>query len=402
MTAKTYGLNTDQVAYNQAINEYLDRPSESTLNNLKVTHLESGIEDSSLINDIAKRHFAETKVTETSSFKKREVAVQAEMETTVVDVTPTGNCTGLKNLKNTCWGNSTLQAFVLSNPDIDRLLNIPLDKKESESGEEFQARKDFQASLKALKDEYTKETPDQTRITTLLTQVWTSDVLKSSSLRPMDRQEDAPEFLGLILETLDADKHEQISFEKRSKLVKPSETTHETGGTNQIMIMPIEHTANPTLQTSINGIFKEEDIDGVDDEKLGRKVTAQKNMYYSSNGSETPTSLTVQLLRFQYDGIGTKIKTEVKGFDQPIRVPFHDDKGTLVKHGVYQVDSVVIHLGNTLRSGHYLTLVRTGPDSWEERNDSFVRPVSSEEAHKMMQENGYLVRMTRVREEAAG
>jgi hypothetical protein len=46
--------------------------------------------------------------------------------------------------------------------------------------------------------------------------------------------------------------------------------------------------------------------------------------------------------------------------------------------------------------------VRTGPGSWEKRNDSDVRSITSEEAYKMMQENGYLVRMSRIEEEAVG
>ncbi|CCB89115.1 hypothetical protein [Simkania negevensis] len=401
MTSNTYGLTEQQLSYNQAINDYLDRPSESTLNNLKVSHQENNIGDSALINDIAKQHFAE-KNASVPNLKIRTITINAEMKLFMGEVIKPSEKTGLRNLGNTCWGNSTLQTFVLSNPDIDPLLTTPLEQRKSEPSEKFEARKAFQGNLKALKDEYSKESPDQTQITKLLTQVWTSDVLKSSSLRPMNQQEDAHEFLVLTYEALDADKHGQISFEERSKLVKPEETSHSTGGIHQIIITnPIG--TDPTLQKTIDGMFKvETGVKASDNE--GKEVRAKKNLYYSSTNVDVsvPLSLTVQMPRFAYSGTGQKVTTEIKGFDQKIRVPFHDDKGNVVKHGVYQVESVVIHFGTTLTSGHYISLVRTGPDSWEKRNDSDVRSITSEEAYKMMQENGYLVRMSRIEEAAVG
>lgn len=392
MTANTYGLTPKQMAYNQAINEYLDRPSESTLNNLKVVRLESGVADTGLVQEIAKRHLAEKAVPK--SLKDREVAVQTQMLSTVVDVTPTGHRVGLSNLGNTCWGNATLQAFVLSNPEMDSLLTTPLVKGNSESNTDFEARKQLQTNLKALKDEYSKASPDQTEITRLLTKIWTSDIIVSSRLRPMERQEDAPEFLELILDTLDAGKSGRISFEERSALQHKGNvsTDHKSDRASQV-IKAKGLAPSPTVQKTIDRMFDTEDVEHDTYEK--------KSIYYRTVGDgAAPTSLAVQLPRFAFDGSGKKVTTSIKGFDQEIRVPFHDAEGKLVRHGVYQVDSVVLHLGNTLRSGHYITLVRTGPDSWEERNDSFVRSVDSSEARRMMEEHGYLVRMTQVREEA--
>ena len=398
MTSKTYGLTEQQLAYNEAINRYLDRPSEAALNSLKASHLENKIGSSSLIQDIAKRHFSDKHASK--PMRERTVTIDAETKVFLRGIDHTSRQKGLPNLGNTCWGNSTLQAFVLSNPEVKRLLTTPLEKRASESSDDFEARKELQGNLKALNDEYAKPDRNQSRITELLTQVWTSDIIVSSRLRPMEKQEDAPEFLGLILETLDADKSGRVSFEERSVIdvTGKNTTNHKSDSTNQIIKAKGLGT-NPTIQKTVDQMFTTETLS---DYKHEDKVTpATKRIYYRTvNDGAAPASLAVQLPRFAFDGTGKKVTTPIKGFDQEIKVPFHDDKGNLVKHGVYQVDSVVLHLGSTLQSGHYITLLRTD-SGWEERNDSFVRSISTEEAHRMMENQGYLVRMTCVREEAA-
>ena len=84
-----------------------------------------------------------------------------------------------------------------------------------------------------------------------------------------------------------------------------------------------------------------------------------------------------------------KIQSPIKGFDQPIRVPFSDDPTA-----AYQVDAVVCQSGNT-RTGHYFALVRTF-DGWLELNDRNERSLSEKEGLAIIETNGYLVKARKI------
>jgi len=419
MTTGITTLTPGQAAYNQALNEYLDRPSESTLNNLKVVAHESGIKDAALIKDIAQRHFAETKfqsmapiqkdraLSKTSSvndsastpFRVQEFTVQRLMKSSKpVDIAPKGKQIGLPNPTNTsCFGNATLQAFFLSSPQAEALLTTPLTKRvdhrgKVESSSDFQKRVDLQTNLRELKAEYErKPAPRESELTKILTKLWSSEVVKDAHLNPLRAQEDPHELLVHLFDSLDASKHPEFSYVEYSAIhsKKDGTTNHKRDGASTIININGLDANSPTLQKTLNRMFEVEKIEG-----------GEKRIYFRSADPTgmSPRNLAVRLPSVAHDGRKEqKVHTPIQGFNERVKLPISDENGEVWKHAEYQVSSVVCHFGKTAQSGHYITIVRT-EDGWKECNDRFVRPISEKEALSTIEEYGYLVRMSWVKD----
>ena len=147
---------------------------------------------------------------------------------------------------------------------------------------------------------------------------------------------------------------------------------------------------------------------------------------------EAPSSLTIQLKRFSYDGSAKKIETPIQGvFSFTLSPKFCIDADTaaaikynhspkdeamrgeeastfakkhLSKNGggqdgtKYELTSFISHLGTSANSGHYVTYTREG-NQWHCRNDGSVTPVSQAQAEKAASETGYILRYTQAKDE---
>ena len=103
----------------------------------------------------------------------------------------------------------------------------------------------------------------------------------------------------------------------------------------------------------------------------------------------------LQLKRFSYtDAQACKIQHPV-ALTTTVRLPCFVDEGPQVRHDVYMVSAVIIHLGDTLATGHYRALLHQGEGRWAITDDGRTASLATADDMVTAQQNSYLLFCTR-------
>ncbi len=184
------------------------------------------------------------------------------------------------------------------------------------------------------------------------------------------QQQDAHEALNYILGELVDNDHaftlkytSEITYEYKKELLKISEKSRPQEFASMLSLAMPSSKSPFTMQNLINYTFETEDLElSKDDIQRGLE-----RMTKTSEITELPETLIIHLIRNHFDSEGpSKIKHPVK-VSQIIELP---DEKRVIK---YRLRSFVLHVGETVLSGHYTAYVRAGDSySFTHYNDETI------------------------------
>ncbi|KAJ2900461.1 hypothetical protein IWW38_000514 [Coemansia aciculifera] len=288
---------------------------------------------------------------------------------------------GLHNLGNTCFLNAVLQCLTYTAPLAEYLLtrehssscragdSCILCKFESHVGRALSKRENSSISPKSIVGRLK---------------------LIAKHMR-VGRQEDAHEFLRLLIESFQRSllhgidpkldrrvqettlMHHVFGGYSQSQ-VKCSRCNHESNTFEPLLDLSLDIQGGSTIAKALRS-FTRPEVLAKDNryrcEKCNKLVEATKQM----SVYRLPRALTLQLKRFSSFG-GGKISRFVEfplSLNMKSYVSANSPERGPYEYGLY---AVLVHSGGSSRSGHYYSFVKSPAGVWYELNDSSVRQVS--------------------------
>ncbi|GMH97272.1 hypothetical protein TrVE_jg6337 [Triparma verrucosa] len=319
---------------------------------------------------------------------------------------------GLRNLGNTCFLNSTLQCLCYS-PVFSQCLLLPPPTSSAKPPSRITLI--LRNLLKTMHCSPSNKTTSAVNPSPLVSRLREL----SKNFKP-HRQEDAHEFLITLLSHL-----------QDSELLLAGIDSRKSGWRDRLGLKRLDETSlvhrmfggylrSQILCTKCG--FKSNTYDPFLDLALdisSKPVTSLKSALKHHTSSETldadnkyscsscsslvcarkqltifrpPLTLIIQLKRFRYSPFGpsrssSKISKKVN-YAKKLELPLSDKRVC-----VYNLTSVLVHVGTSSSSGHYYSYVKGISGKWFEMNDEFVRPVREEEV--MGVREAYLLFYTR-------
>lgn len=169
---------------------------------------------------------------------------------------------------------------------------------------------------------------------------------------------------------------ELLAIRQQSVKTVPTHLTENSSKAEILSNLDLPLNGRKKLEEAIHDYFEPEQLD---DYKVDGKVTpATKQLRLNQAGKV----VILNLKRYQHDGAaGTRINTptEFPLVDLDLSLYFAD---ATKSPGNYELSAVVMHIGSSLNSGHYITYVRgdlDGRPTWFYCSDSSVYPIADDE-----------------------
>ncbi|BFU24585.1 ubiquitin carboxyl-terminal hydrolase domain containing protein [Entamoeba histolytica HM-1:IMSS-B] len=215
--------------------------------------------------------------------------------------------------------------------------------------------------------------------------VFEKNLKKLSSSLQRYQQEDATEFYLLLLDHL----HEAIIGKGKNKISAISSIFHVelvsritcynctrfNDHDEHFSVLPIEITKQKTLESGFDQFFKKEMISHYHCEKCNTKSNVSKYYFFK----RLPWILPIQLKRFTWDE---------KKINGKVAFPLQLNISKYGMDGLYDLYAIVVHLGKTKFSGHYISYCKTPSGGWFRFDDEEVKPVSIK---VVLQEEAYML-----------
>eukprot|EP00290_Baffinella_frigidus_P020992 CAMPEP_0180191048 /NCGR_PEP_ID=MMETSP0987-20121128/1216_1 /TAXON_ID=697907 /ORGANISM="non described non described, Strain CCMP2293" /LENGTH=475 /DNA_ID=CAMNT_0022145537 /DNA_START=62 /DNA_END=1485 /DNA_ORIENTATION=+ len=310
---------------------------------------------------------------------------------------------GLLNLGNTCFCNSILQCLAYTPPLANFCLNNTHSKRVP-GGRPLKLKFDALAAMERHVVQVFSE-----KKSTLKPSAFTGALSKIGSKLRIGRQEDAHEFLRLVMEGMHLADLGAVRFDSSpySRHAQTGVMHGIFGGhlRSQVRCENCQFNSNTYdafLDISLE-IKKTASIDGAFQNFTKKEVLDGPNKYKCSNCGvksratkqftvhRAPLILSIHLKRFEssWGGKASKINKHVK-FEPVLSIKNYmseteQGSGQCTQYGLY---AVLVHTGASTRSGHYFAFVKNSNGVWYEMNDDFVRQVSN----KMVEtQNAYML-----------
>lgn len=307
---------------------------------------------------------------------------------------------GIRNIGNSCYMNSGIQ-MLLGTPELVRLVNTPLQRRNGESDNQLEARNAVQTHLafvlEALRggDDNMVEAGMRALRDTIFCEKsrlhLNTDLKRHPGRHPdeMYIQHDGEAFINTVLSLLD---HQVLCQEVRSFTQEAARVDHPLSATDFNTIIRLPVVANKNMQQSWDAYFA---ATNVNDPKNGFNYKSTKITNYTTRSriiNHLPEFIAVQMKRFSGDPLSTDGPQKI--FD---RVPCGNDGKVDITEYVdpalrhnqarieYQLVGFQLHHGASVTSGHY-TGCRRGPDGkWLHYDDNRpVRELTRDQVEDMM------------------
>ncbi|GAB4819385.1 hypothetical protein N2152v2_006431 [Parachlorella kessleri] len=311
-----------------------------------------------------------------------------------------GRPVGLKNIGNTCFANSLLQALLATQPLSAYLLSGQHGRGCSRGGASRGGTFCVLCDMEALAQQ-AHSAGSSSCSAAVDTRQLLKNIRRIGKQFRFGHQEDSHELFVQLLDCMEAVLLEEAGGKAKFDL-RSRETTlvhHVFGGylRNQVaclscghvsksyesslsLVLELPHRA-PSLEAALQHFTKRERLDGDNKYRCDRckaYVPADKSTQFEVG----PNVLQICLKRFGIGRFGGKNKSHVSFPEQLDLGPFMADDCLDEQPAQYSLYAVVVHQGHQTTYGHYYSLVRQG-EKWFRCNDHSVTQVT---AHSVLQD----------------
>lgn len=293
---------------------------------------------------------------------------------------------GFQNLGSTCFMNSGLR-FLLAKSNFRELTQrshlgevIPKDlhQHHGEDKEHFEFRKKLLSDVIELSKAVNEEVPNRETIAHWLHEIGISPLLRERRLKVFEEQEDSHEFLNILFEAFEIEADPTMALQCR-RLKKIGANFEKSGNDQALPIIELysenQRSSNPLALISQN--LAEEEIDG----------SIYKLSFRHSN-TDRLKSLSMRLPRF--DARLNKLEKKIDHIFDTFELNIFDESKNREVTLRLKARSIICHMGSTLKGGHYIAIIKEG-ENFYEKNDSFFRELTKEQAENQAQNQAYLV-----------
>lgn len=319
---------------------------------------------------------------------------------------------GTENLTNTCFANSVHKLIWGYLKEVKDKSHMPQSTKFQQSFYKFisdlDKKYDYLKNNSSQLMSVNKKDPFfATQLNNLFDDLIAELILKGgdgklSGFSFRQDQMDAEEYFTKLIDLLNLNNvipaftiSSQIELKNGMKLPVQAESTKPGGIPDDIIYFPLNIISKGD---SFSQLFSKNliaEIDDFDVAGVPQKVT-KKTYFTLKDMNKIPNKIVLGLKRFSQDLNGNLSKNKDKfTLDYELYVDFYSMDLKNNKDIAYLIRGAVVHYGNDLKGGHYITYLKMDDHKWYKHNDSHISILETKAEllamERDIEENGYLL-----------